>query len=196
MSGGHALPAVAPTQTRHPLLTFASAWRRTQTMLFYGAAVLVIGTVVGDVGDHQFDPLTLILGVLLFLLALAVHYGSRLHYVQVTDGGLRLNGVRKHELIPFSEIRQVRSQPLEVLFSAPSRRGLLLRSLRQFERTPACVIRLQADPDEVKRLGRGAGRGCAIDQDLILLVKDAKELERTLLPRIPRRPPAPASRRR
>ncbi|HUY56710.1 MAG TPA: hypothetical protein VMV12_02650 [Candidatus Micrarchaeaceae archaeon] len=188
--------AIAQPQPRHQLLTFASAWRRTQTMLFYGAAVMLIATVVGYLGDHQYNPSTVAMGVLLLLVGFAVHFGSGLHYVQVTDAGLRLNRWRTHDLIPFTAIRQVRSQPLEVLFAAPSRRKLLLRSLRQFERTPVCVIRLQADAAEVQRWGRGAGRGCAIDQDLILVVRDAKELERALLPRVPRRPPAPSSRRR
>lgn len=196
MSGGAALTVSAPPQPRHQLLTFAALWRRTQTMLFYGAAVMLIGTLVTYVGDHKFDLEFLILGILLLVFGVGFHFGARLHYVQVTAGGLLLNRLLKHELIPFSEIRQVRTQPLEVLFSAPNRRGMLLRSLRQFERTPACVIRLQTDSAEVKRLGRAAGRGCAFDQDLILLVSDAKELERTIQTRIPRRPPAPASRRR
>ncbi len=166
-------------------------------MLFYGAAVLLIGTVLEFFGHHsKNDQEFLFLGVLLLVVGIGFHFGSRLHYVQVTDQGLLLNRLVKHELIPFAEISQVRSQPLEVLFAAPNRRGLLLRSLRQFQRTPACVVRLQTDPAEVKRLGRAVGRGCAIEQDLILLVKGAKELENDLQPRIRRRPPAPATRRR
>jgi len=165
-------------------------------MLMYGAAVMLIGTGVTYADSHKFDWEFLILGVLLLVLGLGFHFGARRHYVQLTEDGLRLNGLLKHELIPVGEIRQVRTQPLQVLFSAPNRRGLLLRSLRQFERTPACVVRLELEPGQVARLGRWVGRGCAIDQDLILLVADAQELERTLQPRIPRRPPAPASHRR
>lgn len=165
-------------------------------MVFYGAAVLLIGTVVTYAGNHKFELDFLILGVLLLLLGLGLHFGSRRHYVQLTPEGLLLNGPFRHELIPLQEIRQVRSQPLQVLFSAPSRRGLLHRSLRQFERLPACVIRLEMDPAQVSRLAKAAGRGCAVDQDLILLVSDAKELERNLQPRIRRRPPAAASHRR
>lgn len=196
MSGGNALPATDPPPRRHQLLIFASSWRRTQTMLLYGAAVMLIGTGVTYADSHKFDLEFLILGVFLVLLGVGFHFGARLHYVQVTDDGLRLNRLLKHELIPFPEIRQVRTQPLQVLFSAPNRRGLFPRSLRPFERKPACVIRLDLEPAPVARLGRAAGRGCAIDQDLILIVSDAKELEIALQPRIRRRPPAPASRRR
>ncbi len=165
-------------------------------MLLYGAAVMLIGTLITYWGDHKFDPEFLVLGVLLLLIGVGSHFVARAHYALASDSGLLLNRLLGHELIPYSEIRQVRSQTLDVLFAAPNRRGLLARSLRQFERTPACVIRLQADPAEVKRLGRSAGRGCAIEQDLILLVREAKELDRDLQRRIPRRPPAPASHRR
>ncbi|MGH7641740.1 MAG: hypothetical protein ACRENX_01765 [Candidatus Dormibacteria bacterium] len=197
MSGGAALTVSDPPPDRHLLIPFASTWRRTQIMLFYGAGVLLIGCLVEYLGHHRKNDLEfLILGLLLLLIGVGFHFGSRLHYVQVTQDGLRLNRLLKHELVPYSEISQVRCQLLEVLFAAPSRRGLLLRSLRQFQRTPACVIRLKTAPAEVKRLGRAVGRGCAIEQDLILLVKGAQALEHDLQPRIRRRPPAPASRRR
>jgi hypothetical protein len=160
-------------------------------MLFYGGAVMLIGTLVTYLGDHKLELDFLLLGLLLVALGAAYLLGARRYYVQVTDGGLALNGLRRHALIPFSEIRQVRSQPLQVLFAAPNRKGLMARSLRQFERTQACVIRLDADPGEVARLGKSA-----VDHDLILLVSDAKDLERSLQPRVHRRPPAPASRRR
>jgi hypothetical protein len=165
-------------------------------MLLYGAAVLLIGTIVTYLDSHKLDGEFLILGSLLLLLGAGFHVGSRRHYVQVTTEGLRLNGLLKFEVIPFQEIRQVRTQPLQVLFAAPSRKQLMLRSLRQFERTPACVLRLDLASAEVARLGRSAGRGCAVDQDLILVVSDAKALEDELQTRIRRRPPAPASHRR
>jgi len=197
LSEGTALTVSDPPQSRHLLLPFAATWRRTQIMLFYGGAVLLLGTVIQYVGhDTKNDLDYLVSGILLLLLGVGLRFGSRRNYVQVTEDGLLLNRLVKHEVIPFSEISQVRSQPLEVLFAAPNRRGLMLRSLRQFQRTPACVIRLKMEPAEVKRLGRAVGRGCAIDQDLIMLVKGAKELERDLQPRISRRPPASASRRR
>jgi hypothetical protein len=165
-------------------------------MLLYGAAVLLIGTAVTYLDSHKLEIEFLILGGFLLVLGVGFHLGSRLHYVQVTPEGLRLNGLFRRELIAFPEIRQVRSQSLQVLFAAPSRKPLLRRSLRQFERTPACVIRLDLDPVRVQRLGRAAGRGCAVDQDLILVVSDAKALEDELQTRIRRRPPAPASHRR
>ncbi|HEY6538358.1 MAG TPA: hypothetical protein VI138_04875 [Candidatus Dormibacteraeota bacterium] len=196
MSGGAAPTADDPPRLRHRLLTFAAVWRRTQTMLFYGAAVLLVGTVVTYVDSHKLDLELLIVGILLLLFGIAFVFGGRLHYVQVRPGGLRLNGLRGFQEIPFAEIRQARCQPLHVLFAAPNRRGLMLRSLHPFEQTPACVLRLEADEARMKRLGRAAGRGCAIEHDLILLVAQAKELERSLQPLIPRRPPAPAARRR
>lgn len=196
MSAGTALSARDEPQPRHRLLTFAATWRRTETMLLYGAAVLLIGTLVTYLDSHKLEIEFLILGGLLLLLGAGLHLGSRRHYVQVTSEGLRLNALLKFELIPFQEIRQLRTQPLQVLFAAPSRKQLLLRSLRQFERTPACVVRLDTAPAEVARLGRSAGRGCAVDQDLILVVSDAKALEDELQIRIRRRPPAAASHRR
>lgn len=196
LSGGAAQTAGDPPQPQHRLLTFSAVWRRTQTMLFYGAAVMLIGTAVTYAGDHKLDLEFLVLGLLLLVLGLAYLFGARRYYVQVTEGGLALNGLLRHALIPFSDIRQVRSQPLQVLFAAPNRKGLMARSLRQFERTPACVIRLDLEPEKVTRLGKSAGRGCAIDQDLILVVAGAKDLERSLQSRVRRRPPAPASHRR
>jgi hypothetical protein len=196
LSGGAANSAGDPPEPHHRLLTFGAVWRRTQTMLFYGAAVMLIGTAVTYAGDHKLDPEFLLLGLLLLVFGLAYLFGARRYYVQVTEGGLCLNGLRRHALIPFSDIRQVRSQPLQVLFAAPNRKGLMAMSLLQFERTPACVIRLDLEPDQVARLGKSAGRGCAIDQDLLLVVADAKDLERSLQTRVRRRPPAPASRRR
>ncbi|MGC1184142.1 MAG: hypothetical protein WBA31_03190 [Candidatus Dormiibacterota bacterium] len=196
MSGGAAHIAGDPPQPQHRLLTFGAVWRRTQTMLFYGAAVMLIGTAVTYADDHKLDLEFLLLGLLLLVFGLAYLFGARRYYVQVTEGGLVLNGLRRHALIPFADIRQVRCQPLQVLFAAANRKGLMVRSLRQFERSPACVIRLDLEPEQVTRLGKSAGRGCAVDQDLILVVADAKELERSLRSRVRRRPPAPASHRR
>jgi hypothetical protein len=196
LSAGTALSARDEPRPRHQLLTFTSLWRRTETMLFYGVAVLLIGELVTYLDSHKLESQFLVLAVLSLISAAWFHLGSRRHYVQVTPDGLRLNTLRRHELIPFQEIRQARTQLLQALFAAPSRRPLLQRSLRQFERTPACVIRLELAPAQVARLGRAAGRGCAVDQDLILVVSDAKALEDELQTRIRRRPPAPASRRR
>lgn len=196
MSAGTALATPDESQPRHRLINFTSQWRRTQTMVFYGAAVLLIGTGVTYATSHKFYWDYVLLGALLVLLGFGIRFGSRRYYVQLTPEGLLLNGVFRHQLIPFQEIRQVRSQPLQVLFAAPSRRGLLHRTLRQFGRLPACILRLDLEPAQVAQLGKAAGRGCAVDQDLILLVSDAKGLERDLQSRIRRRPPAAAARRR
>ena len=106
MSAGAALSARDETLPRHRLLTFAALWRRTETMLLYGAAVLLIGTLVTYLDNHKLEIDFLILGGLLLLLGAGFHLGSRRHYVQATAEGLRLNALLKFELIPFQEIRQ------------------------------------------------------------------------------------------
>lgn len=197
MKGGTTLSEGAPAQPRHQLLAFASLWRRTQTMVLYGAGVLVVGTGVTYLDSHRFVLEYLILAAALLLLGVGFHYGARQHYVQLEDDGLRIQGLVRRELVPLAAVRQARTQSLQVLFrNAVDRRERFPRSLRQFERSPVCVVRLDLDPLQVQRLGRVAGRGSAIDQDLILLVADAQQLEQSLQPRIRRRPPAPAAHRR
>ena len=193
MSEGSAL---ANSDPPHQLLTFRALWRRTQTMFFYGAAVMLIGVVVTLFGNHKVDFEFLTLGVVLLVLALGFHFGSRRHYVQATAEGLLIHGLVSHQLIAFDDIRQVRTQQLQVIFSAPSRKGFLVRSLRQFEGTPACLVRLRLAPEQVAGMRKVVGRGCVIDQDLILLVAEAPSLERALEARLPRRRPVPAARRR
>jgi hypothetical protein len=158
--------------------------------------VFLIGTAVTYFDSHQFEPVFLVLGVALLGLGAGFHFGGRQRYVQLEEGGLRIHGLLRNGLVPMSAIRQVRTQTLRVIFSAPSRKGLMLRNLRQFEQSPALVLRLDLDSAEVVKLGRVAGRGTVLDNDLILLVADAQGLDRTLQPQIRRRPPAPAAHRR
>ncbi|MGH7705979.1 MAG: hypothetical protein ACRENY_08950 [Candidatus Dormibacteria bacterium] len=196
MTGGAVLPAAGgDVPQQHQLLTFAASWKRTKIMVFYGAGVFLVGTAVSYAQDHKLDLELLFLGLVLVVVGFAVHFGARRHYVAVVDTGLWINRIGGHDLIPFPDIRQVRAQNLDVMFSAPSRRGKLVRSLRPFQRSAACSVRVEWPPERLTRVARGVGRGCLVDQDLILLVSQAKELERALQVRVRRRPPAASHRR-
>ncbi|MGH7608636.1 MAG: hypothetical protein ACREOD_01640 [Candidatus Dormibacteria bacterium] len=179
-------PALPP---RYPLLTFAATSRRTQVMLLYGAAVLLIGNLVSYLGDrHQFQiGFVAVAPLVLLVLAVAVRYLTRRHALTVEEEGLRIGSLTRSELVRYELIRLVRVQPLHVVFDAPSRRSQMPRALNSFRDTPACRLRLELDPGEVQRLGRLLGRGTAWDQDLFLLVAQAQELEKLLEPRIRRR---------
>jgi len=73
--------------------------------------------------------------------------------------------------------------------------GIALTALSALSaRTPACLVRLDLDRAEVDRLGRLLGRGTAIDQDLILVVAEAEELEKGLLQRVRPHPAIRASK--
>ena len=178
------------------MLVSSSVAKRYRTAATYGGAVCLLGTAVTYFDSRQFDLVFLLLGVVLVLLAVGLHFGIRRFYVQLQAGTLLIHGLLREEQVPVSAIRQVRTQTLRVVFSAPSRKGLMLRSLRPFEQSPALVLRLDMDVAEVAKLGKLAGRGTVLDHDLILLVADAQGLDSSLQPQIRRRPPAPAAHRR
>lgn len=171
---------------RYPLLQFEAIWRRTRFVLYYGVVVVAVAIGVSYFSHHRLQISFVILGAAVLALALLLQLGSGRHYLQVEAGGLRISGLVRSELIPFEVIRQLRVQRLEVLFNAPSRRNRLDRSLRTFRQTQACLARLDLDRGEVYRLGRLLGRGTAVDQDLIFVVAQADELEKSLLPRLGR----------
>ncbi|MGH7611113.1 MAG: hypothetical protein ACREN4_03760 [Candidatus Dormibacteria bacterium] len=190
VSASQATSPQAPA--RFSLLSFAASSRRVQVMLLYGAAVLIVGTVVTYLGDHQFEPAYPIAAGVLALMVLLLQVASRRHAVTVEAESLRIGGLLSSEEVPFAAIRLVRVQPLHQLFDAPSRRSQLHRSLRAFRDTPACRVRVDLDLDRVQRFGRLLGRGTTLDHDLILLVAQAQELEQLLQSRMRRRPSASA----
>jgi len=147
-------------------------------------AVVIIAIGVNYFSHHRLQVGFVILGAAVLLLAIGLQFGAKRHFVVVEADGLRISGLVRSELIPFEVIRQVRVQRLQVVFAAPSRRNRFDRSLRTFSQTPACLVRLDLDRAEVDRLGRLLGRGTAIDQDLILVVAEAEELEKGLLQRV------------
>jgi hypothetical protein len=175
---------------RYPLLTFAAVWRRTQVMVLLGAVVLFAATAVDDVQRHRFEPSFLVLAAVLLVLAIPLHFGARRHYVSIGAEGLRISGLFRSAVIPFPAIRQVRVQPLQMIFDVASRRDRMDRSLRPFRLTPACLARLTLDQAAVAQLGRLLGRGTAVDQDLLFIVGEPRELEKGLQDRIHRRPMA------
>jgi len=196
LSGEPARSQAPAAAARHRLLVSSSVAKRYRTAATYGGAVCLLGTAVTYFDSRQFDLVFLLLGVVLVLLAVGLHFGIRRFYVQLQAGTLLIHGLLREEQVPVSAIRQVRTQTLRVVFSAPSRKGLMLRSLRPFEQSPALVLRLDMDVAEVAKLGKLAGRGTVLDHDLILLVADAQGLDSSLQPQIRRRPPAPAAHRR
>ena len=180
-------PSSRQAATRYPLLQFEAVWRRTRLVLYYSVVVVVVAIGISYFDHHQLQIPLVILGAAVLALAVLLQLGSGRHYVTVEPEGLRIAGLFRSEMIPFDAVRQLRLQRLEVLFGAASRRDRMDRSLRAFRHTQACLVRLELGPNEVYRIGRLLGRGTAVDQDLILIVSRADELEKSLLPRV-RRP--------
>jgi hypothetical protein len=175
-------------------LQFVVIWRRTRLVLYYSVVVVAVAIGVDYFGHHQLQIPFVILGAAVLALALLLQLGSGRHYVSVEPDGLRISGLFRSETVPFDAIRQLRLQRLEVLFGAASRRDRLDRSLRVFRHTQACLARLDLSQSDVYRLGRLLGRGTAVDQDLIFIVNRADELEKSLLPRLPRYSSNPGTR--
>jgi hypothetical protein len=191
-------PSASSTPTsdrRYSLLTFAAVWRRTEVMVLLGAVALIVATGVTYFQHHRFESGFVVLAVVLLAFAIPLRFGARRHYVAVEAEGLRISGLFRSTLIPFDLIRQVRVQPLQMIFDVPSRRDRMDRSLRPFRQTPTCLARLSLDQGAVRQLGRILGRGTAVDQDLILIVGQVRELEKSLLEKMRRRTPAPGRRR-
>jgi hypothetical protein len=184
-----------PGGVRYPLLPFVSIWRRAEVMVILAVVALIFATAATYVEHHRFESGFVVLGVVLLIFVPLLRLGTRRHYVAVEADGLRIYGLRRSSLVPFEAIRQVRVQPLQMIFDVPSRRDRLDRSLRSFRQTSACLTRLSLDQAAVTQLGQLLGRGTAIDQDLILIVAQARELERSLLERVRRRPPLPGRHR-
>jgi hypothetical protein len=170
--------------TRYPLLQFEAIWRRTRLVVYYSVVVVAVAIAINYFEHHQVQIPLVILGVAVLAVALLLQLGSGRHYVTVEPEGLRIAGLFRSEMIPFDAIRQVRLQRLEVLFGAASRRDRMDRSLRAFRHTEACLVRLNLGGSEVFRIGRLLGRGTAVDQDLIFIVSQAEELEKSLLARV------------
>ena len=175
-----------PGGRRFLLLPFAAVWRRTQVMVLLGGVVLLVATGLTYLEHHQFESAFVVLGVILLALAIPLRLGGRRHYVEVEAEGLRISGLFRSTLVPFDAIRQVRVQPLQMIFEVAARRDRMDRSLRPFRLTPTCLARLSLDQATVQLLGRLLGRGTAIDHDLLFIVADAQELEKSLRERVRR----------
>lgn len=186
-------PAVG--DRRYPLLPFVAVWRRTEVVVALAVVVLAVTTGANYVENHRFESELVVLGAILLGTYPLLRLGARRHYVAVGTDGLFVSGLLHSSLVPFGAIRQVRVQLVQMVFEVPSRRDRLDRSLRPYRQNWACLARLTWDPAQVGQLGRVLGRGTAIDQDIILIVAQARELEQMLQERLRHRPTPPSRRR-
>lgn len=196
MSGQEASPPGPDKPVRHTLLAFAADWQRSETFVLYSGGVLLIAGLVTYFDSHRFEPGFIAVGALMMVCGLSFRFLGRRHYVDLTPDALVIHGLLRTRSLPLEAIRQVRMQTLQLVFSAPNRKRLMAKSLTRFKESPVLLLRLEVEPAELIALGRAAGRGSVIEPDLMLLVADAQGLEKGLQPRIRRRPPAPAARRR
>ncbi|HUY60969.1 MAG TPA: hypothetical protein VMW49_03745, partial [Candidatus Dormibacteraeota bacterium] len=134
------------------------------------------------------------LGVLLLGVAGYFYWRKQTHYAEATPQALMVRAGRRRCPIPYERVRRARTQPVHVFFDSPSRRALLKGPLRRYSDDPACVVRLDEDPELLALARRVLGKRVVLDQDILLAVEHADELTQALQPAIRRRPPAPAAR--
>ncbi len=187
-------PKLASGDGRHKVLVSVEFWRRTRLILLYMAFVMLVGEGITVVKGHVFSPSYVVLAAFLVLLAAAIYWRQRTHYVEVGPEGLVIRSGFKSETISYQNLRQSRCQPLRQFFDAPSRRDLFTGGLRRFSSSPICVVRVELDQAELLRLGKLLGRRTVLDQDLLLLVQGAASLDLALQARIRKRPPTASSR--
>jgi len=190
-SGGTTSTAIGE---RHKVLASVEFWRRTRLILIYMAFVMLVGEGITVVKGHVFSPSYVALAAFLVLLAAAIYWRQRTHYVEVGPEALLIRSGFKSEAILYENLRQSRCQPLRQFFDAPSRRDLFTGGIRRFSSSPICVVRVEMDQAELLRIGRMLGRRTVLDQDLLLLVQGAADLDHALQSKIRRRPPAASSR--
>jgi hypothetical protein len=180
---------------RYPLLPFVAVWRRTEVVVALAVVVLAVATGANYFENHRFESELVVLGAILLVTYPLLRLGARRHYVAVDADGLLVSGLLHSSIVPFDAIRQVRVQLVQMIFEVPSRRDRLDRALRPYRQNWACLARLTWDPAQVGQLGRALGRGTVIDQDIILIVAQARELEQMLQERLRHRPTPPSRRR-
>lgn len=180
---------------RYPLLPFVAVWRRTEVVVALAVVVLAVATGANYFENHRFESEFVVLGAILLVTYPLLRLGAGRHYVAVATDGLLVSGLLRSSIVPFDAIRQVRVQLVQMIFDVPSRRNRLDRSLRPYRQNSACLARLTWEPAQVGQLGRLLGRGTVIDQDIILIVAQARELEESLQVRLRHRPTLPSRRR-
>ncbi len=186
-------PAADPGP-RFLLITSYELWRRMWWVLAYGIVVLLVGEGITIYGRHGLDPSFMVVLALFLIILGWLYLRQRWHYVSLASEGLVIRHWFRLTTVPYESLRQSRSQPLGAFFDTPNRRSLLSGSLKRYATSPVCIVRVEMDHDQLLAVGRELGRRTVLDQDLILLVRRADELDRGLRPRIRRRPPAAASR--
>ena len=188
----------APAQTERPptfaVLTSYELWRRMWWVLAYGILVMLVGEGITIYGHHGVDP-SFLLVLALFLIILGwLYLRHHWHYVALMPEGLLIRRWFRLTTVPYESLRQSKVQPLRSFFDTPNRRSLLSGSLKRYAGSPVCIVRVEMDHDQLLTVGRELGRRTVLDQDLILLVRRADELDRGLRARIRRRPPTSAAR--
>lgn len=186
--------APAATGVRFGVLASYEFWRRSWWVLAYGILVMLVGEGITFFGHHGIDPSFLLVMFLFVALLVVMDLRQRWHYVELGPEGLVIRRWFRLTEVPYSVLRQSRAQPLRAFFDTPARRQLLTGNLRRYGSSPVCVVRVEVERDQLLEIGRQLGRRTVLDQDLILLVRRAEELDQALHARIRRRPPAPASR--
>lgn len=181
---------------RYSVMSSVELWRRTRVILIYVGLVILVGEVIVVVEHHEFQLSYVIVALIALLMAALIFWRRRHHYVELGPDGLVLRSNFATAAIPYTQIRQSRCSTLAKFFDAPNRKDLLTGGLKRYGGTPVCIVRVDAEVDQLLRLGRMLGRRTVLDQDLILMVEHPDLLDHKLQPRLRRRPPAPAARPR
>lgn len=194
MKGARASTPLAAPGDRFGVLNSYEFWRRSWWVLAYGILVLLVGEGITLFGHRGVDPSFLLVMLLFVIMLLGLYLRQHWHYVELGSDGLVIRNWFRITEIPFTLMRQSRAQQLAAFFDTPSRRQLMGGRLRRYGASPVCILRLDVAPDQLLAIGRQLGKRTVLDQDLILLVRRADQLDQAVRPRIRRRPPAPASR--
>jgi len=196
---GTSPPVASPEGSHHRLLGSLQIWRRTRVFLIYAAFVMLVCEGITVFAAHKLVLGYLLIAAALLLVAAAIYWRQRTHYVVLGPEGLRLRSSFKGVELPYDLLRQSRCQPVKDFFNTSDRRDLLTGTLKRLSNRPACILKVAQDREQLLEAGRMLGRATVVDQQLVMLVDDAEGLDKALQARIRRRPPVvspkPARRR-
>lgn len=196
---GTASQGASPEGSRHRLIGSVELWRRSRVFLIYAAFVMLVGEGINVFGAHKLAPAYLVIALVLLLVAAAIYWRQRTHYVVLGPDGLHLRSTFRGVELPYELLRQSRCQPVRDFFNTSDRRALLTGTLKRLSNRPACIVKVEQDHEELLEAGKMLGRATVVDQQLVMLVDGAEALDNALQARIRRRPPVaspkPARRR-
>jgi hypothetical protein len=182
-------PVASPEGSHHRLIGSVEVWRRSRVFLIYAAFVMLVGEGITLFGAHKLAPQYLLIALAFLLVAAAIYWRQRTHYVVLGADGIRLRSTFKGVELPYELLRQSRCQPVKDFFNTSDRRDLLTGTLKRLSNRPACILKVEQDHAQLLEAGRMLGRATVVDQQLVMLVDGAEGLDKALQARIRRRPP-------